>query len=55
MEHPDRKMHTLMHMVNAETLRGVHNMQDKNKSYGIKKVTKMEYKANIEENLAVCW
>jgi len=50
-EHTDRKLQTLMHMVNAQTLRGVHNRRDKNKAYGIDKVTKMEYDANIEENL----
>ena len=50
-EHPDRKLQTIMHMVNAQTLRGVHNRQDKNKAYGIDKVTKVEYEANIEENL----
>ena len=50
-EHPDRKLQTIMHMVNADTLRGVHNRQDKNKAYGVDKVTKAEYGANIEENL----
>jgi len=50
-EHPDRKLQTIMHMINAETLRGVHNRQDKNKAYGIDKVTKAEYEENIGENL----
>ena len=50
-EHPDRKLQTIMHMINAETLRGVHNRQDKNKAYGVDKVTKAEYEANIEENI----
>jgi len=50
-EHPDRKLQTIMHMVNAETLKGVHNRQDKNKAYGVDRVTKTEYGANIEENL----
>ena len=50
-EHPDRKMQTIMHMVNAETLKGVHRRQDKNKAYGVDKVTKAEYEANIEENI----
>ena len=50
-EHPDRKLQTIMHMVNAETLRGVHNRQDKNKAYGVDRVTKQEYEANIEENV----
>jgi group II intron reverse transcriptase/maturase len=50
-EHPDRKLQTLIHMVNAETLRGVHNRQDKNKAYGVDKVTKAEYEENIEDNI----
>ena len=50
-EHPDRKLQTIMHLVNAATLRGVHNRQDKNKAYGVDKVTKAEYGENIEENL----
>jgi group II intron reverse transcriptase/maturase len=40
-----------MHMVNAETLKGVHDRQDKKKAYGIDKVTKAEYEENIEENI----
>jgi len=50
-EHPDRRMQTIMHLVNAETLKSVHNRQDKNKAYGVDKVTKAEYEDNIEENL----
>jgi len=50
-EHPDRKLQTIMHLVNTETLRGVHERQDKNKAYGVDRVTKMEYDENIDENL----
>jgi len=50
-EHPDRKLQTIMHMVNAETLKGVHNRQDGNKAYGVDKVTKAEYGENLEENI----
>lgn len=50
-EHPDRKLQTIMHLVNTETLKGVHNRQEKNKAYGVDGVTKSEYEANIEENL----
>ena len=50
-EHPDRKMQTIMHLVNTEALKGVHNRQDKNKAYGVDGVTKEEYNANIEANL----
>jgi group II intron reverse transcriptase/maturase len=50
-EHPDRRMQTVMHLVNTETLRSVHNRQDGNKAKGVDKVTKAEYGENIEENL----
>ena len=50
-EHPDRKMQTIMHLVNTETLKEVHDRQDKNKAYGVDKVTKSDYEENIEENL----
>jgi len=50
-ENPDRKQQTLMHCVNPETLRGVHERQDKNKAYGVDRVTKCDYEANLEENL----
>ena len=50
-EHPDRKLQTIMHLVNAEALQRVHSRQDKNKAYGVDKVTKAEYEANIEDNL----
>ena len=49
--HPDRKLQTVMHLVNVDTLRGVHNRQDARKAYGVDKVTKEEYGAKIEENL----
>ena len=50
-EHPDRKLQTLMHLVNTETLREVHDRQDKNKAYGVDKVTKGEYEEDLEKNL----
>jgi group II intron reverse transcriptase/maturase len=50
-EHPDRKLQTIMHLVNPETLQDVHNRQDKNKAYGVDRITKAEYEADIEENL----
>ena len=50
-EHPGRKLQTIMHLVNAETLRQVHNKQDCNKAYGVDKVTKADYEENIEDNL----
>jgi group II intron reverse transcriptase/maturase len=50
-EHPDRKMQTLMHLVNKETLRGVHKRQDRNKAHGVDQITKVEYEENLEANL----
>ena len=51
VEHPDRKLQTIMNMVNAETLKGVHSRQDKNKAYGVDKVTKAEYGENLDANI----
>jgi len=50
-EHPDRKLQTIMHLVNKESLKGVHRRQDKNKAYGVDEITKIEYGENLEENL----
>ena len=50
-DYPDRKQQTLIHLVNVETLKGVHDRQDKNKAYGVDKVTKAEYEENLDENL----
>ena len=50
-EHPDRKLQTLMHKVNTETLQEVHNRQDKNKAYGVDSVTKDGYEEELEKNL----
>jgi len=51
VEHPDRKLQTIMNMVNAETLKGVHNRQGKNKAHGVDRVTKEEYGENLEANI----
>jgi len=51
-EYPDRKLQTLMHLVNAETLKEVHNRQEKNKAYGVDKVTKGDYEEELDKNLA---
>jgi group II intron reverse transcriptase/maturase len=50
-EHPDRKMQTIMHLVNERTLREVHLRQDGHKAYGVDKVTKAEYEANLHDNI----
>ena len=51
-DHPDRKLQTLMHLVNAQTLKEVHSRQDKNKAHGVDRVTKGDYEENLDENLA---
>ena len=50
-EHPDRKVQTVMHMVNKETLAGVHARQEANKASGVDEMTKKEYDQNLEGNL----
>ena len=50
-EHPDRKVQTIMHNVNTETLKGVHDRQGRHKAHGVDEVTKTEYEANLEGNL----
>jgi group II intron reverse transcriptase/maturase len=51
IEHPDRKLQTLMHLVNTGTLAGAHERQDKNKAYGVDGVTKRDYEKDLEKNL----
>ena len=50
-EYPDRKLQTLMHLVNKETLKEVHRKQETGKASGIDKVTKTIYEENLDENL----
>ena len=50
-EHPDRKLQTLMHLVNAETLAEVHNRLGRRKAAGVDGMTKAGYEENLEENL----
>jgi len=50
-EHPNRKLQTLMHLVNKTTLKEVHKRQETNKASGIDKVTKTTYDKNLDENL----
>lgn len=47
----DRKVQNLVSYINVDTLRAIHKQMDKNKAYGIDKVTKEEYGRNLEENL----
>lgn len=50
-QYPDRKLQTLMHLVNKTTLKEVHRKQEKNKASGIDEVTKEVYDKNLDENL----
>jgi group II intron reverse transcriptase/maturase len=50
-DYPERKLQTLMHLINKETLKEVHRKQEKGKASGIDQVTKTEYEKNLDENL----
>ena len=50
-EYPDRKLQTLMHLVNKTTLKEVHEKQEKGKASGIDKMTKEAYDKNLDENI----
>ena len=50
-EYPERRLQTLMHLVNKTTLKEVHKNQEKNKASGIDKVTKEEYGKHLDENI----
>jgi len=50
-EHPERKMQTLMHLVNKTTLAEVHRKQETGKARGIDGVSKTVYEKNLNENL----
>jgi len=50
-EYPERKLQTLMHLVNKTTLKEVHEKQEKNKASGIDKVTKAEYGKELDGNI----
>jgi group II intron reverse transcriptase/maturase len=50
-EYPDRKLQTLVHLINKTTLKEVHKRQEKNKASGIDKITKEAYDKNLDENI----
>jgi len=50
-QHPDRKLQTLMHVINKTTLKEVHSKQETGKASGIDKVTKTTYGEELDENL----
>lgn len=49
---PERKLQTLMHNVNVETLTAAHCMQKTGKAAGVDRETKASYGENLQENLA---
>ena len=50
-EYPDRKLQTLMHLVNAATLREAHALQEAGKASGVDKQTKETYGEDLEKNI----
>jgi group II intron reverse transcriptase/maturase len=50
-QYPDRKLQTLMHLVNKTTLKEVHKKQETGKASGIDKVTKTIYEKDLEANI----
>jgi len=50
-QYPDRKLQTLMHLVNKTTLKEVHARQEVNKASGVDNITKTEYGKNLEPNI----
>jgi len=50
-QYPDRKLQTLIHLVNKTTLKEVHKKQETGKASGIDRVTKTEYAGKLDENL----
>ena len=51
-EHPERKLQTLMHLVNETTIKEMHKMQEKGKASGEDEVTKMDYEVQLNKNAA---
>jgi len=50
-EKPERKLQTLMHHVNEETLKAAHQAQKTGKAAGVDHETKISYGENLQENL----
>ena len=48
---PERKLQTLMHNVNVETLLAAHRAQKTGKAAGVDRETKSSYEENLQENL----
>ena len=49
--HPERRLDTLMHLVNRESLEQAHKNQPTGKAVGVDSMTKTEYGENLRENL----
>jgi len=50
-EHPDRKLQTIMHCVNKENLKAVHERQEAGKALGVDRVSKEKYNENLDGNI----
>jgi len=50
-KYPDRKMQTLMHVINKTTLKEVHKQQETGKASGIEKVTETMYEKELDTNI----
>ena len=50
-DNPKRKLQTLMHYINVESLKAAHMRQEIGKAAGVDGVTKQSYEENLEENL----
>ena len=51
-EQPDRKLQTLMHLVNETTIKEIHRRQEKGKSPGVDEMTKTEYEEQLDKNVS---
>ena len=47
----DRKVQNLACRITVDMLKAIHREMDKNKAYGVDKVTKEEYDKRLDENL----
>lgn len=50
-ENPTEKFTSLVHLIQAESLKQCHRTMDGSKATGVDQVTKAEYEANLEENV----
>jgi len=49
--YPDRKLQTLMHIINKETIKEVHKQQETGKANGVDNVSKTVYEKDLDANL----